>query len=302
MAGIWTRVSGWATVIGAFVTVVWELAGILPDMVDVTRMEPDVPTTHALLPAAFTAGSALVWLAASLATRHRDRPPAGRDARWLGAVLGLILGLGCTAALAPGIEPHGAGGRQTTQIYQAGGGSHAAAVVQVLSPARGTGIVLNDQRVYTTDVVVDVPFNDHSRAVSVKDVEVTGAVTPGDVVGVIYAPRRPDLGVQPGDPADLSAFFGFGLAILSVFCCLGATMIGLAQGPRLATLRHFQPWLHLPIMAAAALAVGLDAVVVYTFPSTLVSWSLSLMATALLALAAHWAVRHSGPRRAGGVN
>ncbi|WP_370152360.1 hypothetical protein [Streptacidiphilus sp. EB129] len=296
MAGIWTwtRLSGWLTVLSALTTALWELAGIVPEWVDLGRTEPDIPTTHALLPATVTAGCALVWVTASLATRRRDRQAPGRDDnRLLGAVLGLTLALGGIAALAPAFEPHGDNGRLTTQIYQAGGGTHTVTVAQVLSPPKDTDTVVNHQRIYTADIVVDVPFTGHSRALAVRDVAVSGPLlSKGDQVAVLYAPTRPDLGARATGLGDfLGGFFAFGMMIFAVGPCLALTFGGTESDQPIAALRRFQPGLHLPVMALLCLAAGLDAVVVYTFPSTLPGWLLPITAAALLGLAGLWALR-----------
>jgi hypothetical protein len=279
-------------VLGAFTTVVWELAGIVPELVNLGRIGPDVATTHALLPAVATEVFALVWIGASLVFGRGDREASGRDSdKLLGAVLGLTLALGGVAALSPVFEPHGAAGRVTTKIYRAGGGTHTVTVVRVVSPPRDTGVELNHQRLYTSDVLVDVPFADRSRDVAVSGVRIAGPnLAVGDEVQVVYAPTRPDLGAQTTGAGDLVEIFGFGLLIFCTGPCLGLTIGGATQQRLVSGLRRFRPGLHLPVMALLLVAAGSDAVVDYGFPGAPVSWLLTFAAFALLGCAALLAV------------
>lgn len=140
------------------------------------------------------------------------------------------------------------------------------------------------------DVVVDVPFADRHREVTVRGVAVGGAVAEGYRVEVVYAPTRPDLGVLSRGTGDFAGtFFGIVVVIAAAGTCLGCTIAG---------LRRFRARLHLPVMAAVGVAAGLDAVVVYGFPPAAAGHLLPVAAALLLFLTARWAVR-AGRRAAG---
>lgn len=299
MARIWTTLTGWLALLSALAAVVWELAAKSPALWDPTGTGALRAAGEPLPLPVVAGGCTLAWITASLATRRVDRQPEQRRNGLLGAVLGLTLGLSCLAALVPALGPHGSDGRRTEQVHQAGGGVHHVAVVQVLGPIRDTGTAIDHQRVYSVDLVVEVPFADHDRQLTLRDVAVTGTPSAGDPVSAVYAPTRPDLGALPGPDSDLGTqvdvFLGFLLSIVALGVCAGLSVAGGVNAERIARLRRFRSRVHLPALAALLGAAGLDAVVALAFPSTGLSWLLSVAALALVGGAAGWVLHGSGP-------
>ncbi|MFE5588092.1 hypothetical protein [Kitasatospora sp. NPDC056531] len=276
-----TRLTGWLALLAAIRAGWLELRGVL-------TLTP-VPPTDRVRPIAEAAVCVLLWIVVSLAARNVVRPRLGRDTRLVGAALGLTLGLFCLDAALPAFGQHGAEARWESQVRQAGGGQYDLPVSRVLSTPRQMEVMKNQKVQYAADVEVEVPWTSGPRPLTLRDRWFIGEPVVGDRTEVVYAPTRPDLGARAGVSGGiLSDLFGYVALLAGVGACLVLTVSGAGNPELVAGLRRFRPGLHLPALAAVTGAAGLDAVVLFTFPSGLLSWLLALSATGLTALTGLW--------------
>ncbi|MGA5822026.1 hypothetical protein ACPC54_29685 [Kitasatospora sp. NPDC094028] len=289
MVWIWTRLTGWLALAGTIAAGYLELGAFSPGPTIAERLRP-------VLVAALCA---LLWVAAALATRRTVRPTRRGAGRPFGAALGLAAALVGTAALVPGVGPWGESARWAEQVREAGGRTHEVTVLRVLGTPSPKNVVRGEVRAYAADVEVDVPFVGGARPVTLRDVTIQGQPAVGDRTDAFYAPTRPDLGARP--PIEASSGVGvfsntFGVLLLVGGLCACGTLAwaGGQAGRRLATLRRFRPGLHLPVAAGLAVAAGLDAVVVLTYPPLLVNWALCGAAAVTVGATAGWALRQTG--------
>ncbi|WP_328954629.1 hypothetical protein [Kitasatospora purpeofusca] len=298
MSTVWTRTTGWLTLIGALVTEVWALLPALsPNAVALS-------TPARLLPLLVTSVCALAWLAASAAAyrrervrRERVRPdldkrpprPAGRAAA---ALLGVALALGPTAALAQAVGPDGADGRWTRDVLRAGGGTYAVEIAEVLGTPRRTGVSVNDHQVWSAPMVLTVPWSDgEPRRLTLDRVETMDEPEPGDSVSVMFAANDLGLGARAHEYGAMSGIAGLWILVLGLIGSVLTAGMLTSEHETVDRLRAFAPGTHLPAAALLALGAGLGLVVVFAWPPTALGWLLALAAATTPPLAAWWALR-----------
>ncbi|MEK2491732.1 hypothetical protein WN990_19465 [Kitasatospora purpeofusca] len=308
MSTVWTRTTGWLTLIGALVTEVWALLPALsPEAVALS-------TPARLLPLLVTAVCALGWLAAAAVARRRERArrerirrsefrrdpdkrpphPTGRTAA---ALLGVVLALGSTAALAQAVGPDGAEGRWTQRVLRAGGGLYTVEIAEVLGTPRRTGVNINDHQVWSAPMVLTVPWSDgEPRRLTLDRVETLDEPEPGDSVSLMFAANDLELGARAHRYGSMSGIAGLWILILGLIGSILAAGTLVSWRETVGRLRDFAPGLHLPVAALLAVGAGLDLLVVYAWPPTAVGWLLALAAATTPALAVWWAFRRLSPR------
>ncbi|MFB8170708.1 hypothetical protein ACFC60_22455 [Kitasatospora purpeofusca] len=307
MSTVWTRTTGWLTLIGALVTEVWAL---LP------ALSPEAVALSArarLLPLLVTTVCALGWLAAAAVARRRERArrerirrpefrrgpdkrpprPTGRTAA---ALLGVALALGPTAALAQAVGPDGAEGRWTQRVLRAGGGRYTVEIAEVLGTPRRTGVNVNDHQVWSAPMVLTVPWSDgEPRRLTLDRVETLDEPEPGDSVSLMFAANDLELGARTHQYGSMSGIAGLWILILGLLGSIFAAGTLVSGRETVGRLRDFAPGLHLPVAALLALGAGLDLLVVYAWPPTAVGWLLALAAATTPPLAVWWAFRRLSP-------
>ncbi|KOV09476.1 hypothetical protein ADK60_41085 [Streptomyces sp. XY431] len=298
MSTVWTRTTGWLTLIGAVVTEVWALLPALsPEAVALS-------TPARLLPLLVTTVCALGWLAASAAARRRERArrsefrpgldkrPPRTPGRPVTVLLGVALALGPTAALAQAVGPDGAEGRWTQRVLRAGGGTYTVEIAEVLGTPRRTGVSVNDHQVWSAPMVLTVPWSDgEPRRLTLDRVETLDEPEPGDSVSLMFAANDLELGARSHQYGAMSGIAGLWILILGLLgSILTAGMLTSAY-ETVGRLRAFAPGTHLPAAALLALGAGLDLLVVFAWPPTGVGWLLALAAATTPPLAAWWTLR-----------
>ncbi|MFC5666402.1 hypothetical protein ACFP3U_25975 [Kitasatospora misakiensis] len=297
MSTVWTRTTGWLTLIGVLVTEVWALLPALsPDAVALS-------TRARLLPLLVTAVCALAWLASSAAAHRRNRRDDGRPeldkraprtpGRAVPVLLGIALALGPAAALAQAVGPDGAEGRWTQRVLRAGGGTYTVEIAEVLGTPRETGVVVNDHPVWSAPMVLTVPWSDGvPRRLTVDRVETLDEPEPGDSVSVMFAANDLELGARAHDYSGLSGIAGLWIVLLGlVGSFIVALVLNTAAREPVDELRRFTPGTHLPVALLLAAGVGLALLVVFAWPPTAAGWLLALAAATAPPLAAWWAAR-----------
>ncbi len=299
---IWTRLTGWATLLTGYATV---LLGVVP-----FRELP--PKRHQLGLLAATAACACCWVLASLLVRARRRAtlrrkawrrryepwPEPRPSRLMCWVLGFGIALTSAAALCQGVGPDGAEGEWLARAERAGGGTHEVDVVRVVGEPRATDTEINDTDQYTSTLVVTVPFVDRTRQVTVHDVHTSGKPEEGRSVELVYAPDRPDLGVRQGQGNDIGSFAGRMIVLPAVWTlALAAGFVtSVALFRREASVRYarrFEPLVHLPAALILICGAGLVTPLLVGFPSTETGWGLAVGSAATPWLALTWVAKTS---------
>ncbi|WP_405006659.1 hypothetical protein OHV13_23485 [Kitasatospora purpeofusca] len=302
MSTVWTRTTGWLTLIGALVTEVWAL---LP------ALSPEAVALSAparLLPLLVTTVCALGWLAAAAVAHRRERArrerirrsefrpgldkrpprPAGRAAA---ALLGVALALGPTAALAQAVGPDGAEGRWTQRVLRAGGGLYTVEIAEVLGTPRRTGVSVNDHQVWSAPMVLTVPWSDgEPRRLTLDRVETMDEPEPGDSVSVMFAANDLGLGARAHEYGAMSGIAGLWILVLGLIGSILTAGMLTSGCETVGRLRAFDPGTHLPAAALLALGAGLGLLVVFAWPPTAVGWLLALAAATTPPLAAWWAL------------
>ncbi|MFJ4092644.1 hypothetical protein ACIPYS_13760 [Kitasatospora sp. NPDC089913] len=303
MSTVWTRTTGWLTLIGVLVTEVWALLpAVSPSAVALSARAR-------LLPLLVTTACALGWLAVSAVTRRREqvgrerirratfgpvldkRPPAA-PGRTAAALLGVALALGPTAALAQAVGPDGAEGRWTQRVLRAGGGLYTVEIAEVLGTPRRTGVNINDHQVWSAPMVLAVPWSDgEPRRLTLDRVETLDEPEPGDSVSLMFAANDLGLGARAHRYGAMSGIAGLWILVLGLLGSVFGAGTLVSGRETVGRLRDFAPGVHLPVAGLLALGVGLDLLVVYAWPPTALGWLLALAAATTPALAAWWVLR-----------
>ncbi|MFJ8434289.1 hypothetical protein ACIQ9P_23595 [Kitasatospora sp. NPDC094019] len=309
MSTVWTRTTGWLTLIGALVTEVWAL---LP-AVSPSAVALSAPAR--LLPLLVTSVCALGWLAAAAVARRRERarrelvrrsafrrdPDQDRSrtpGRTAAALLGVALALGPTSALAQAVGPDGAEGRWTQRVLRAGGGLYTVEIAEVLGTPRRTGVNINDHQVWSAPMVLAVPWSDgEPRRLTLDRVETLDEPEPGDSVSLMFAANDLELGARAHRYGAMSGIAGLWILILGLIGSIFGAGTLVSGRETVGRLRDFAPGVHLPVAALLALGAGLDLLVVYAWPPTALGWLLALAAATTPALAVLWALRRLLYRR-----
>ncbi|MET8540383.1 hypothetical protein ABZW03_06980 [Kitasatospora sp. NPDC004799] len=295
MTTVWTRLTGWLTLLAALTAAVHGL------LVAVLPSDRGTPTAERLLPTGLAVLCGLGWLAASAAARRtaarrktEPEPPRG-SSPVVAVLLGVTLALTSAAALVQASGPDGAEGRQLRHIHQAGAVTSDLPILLLRSESRRIGRV-NRTPVYRTAVDLSVPFADGPRTLTL-DVETAGSARVGKKTTVEYAPGAPELGARAHAYATVDGLalpWVLGLA----FVVLVFAPVILADGRRrVHASRRFRPAAHLSAAGVLLVGAGLAAYVGLVLPSPFVGWPLAVIASATPWLAVRLVAR-TGRERA----